>query len=237
MFAQNKGLKITLISLAIIVIVTGAILFKFFVLDSGTNDHSLEVRDFGEVLSVTWNGVEYIECGQFQYESLGKTLATSPDKKYKILEVKDDKSHTFVMAYYGLRGHACMVKKDYTIPREGKVTAIYWDNKKITDNEFCKVVENCVNNPKETFEYELTDRGIFELLDNQFVKKFAFCYEDCPVGFDTVAWMGKINGRYVIANSISGEDYPVGERRVYLCKVIPDEYAGLMKKYAPHGMD
>lgn len=211
-------------------------LLWFIIVEQGTFDHSAELENYGtDGMIIHWNNSSYSHpfIG-FTYSKIGKVIATSSNKKVLIREIEDDKSHTFIAVGCEFESGPVVYKKDdYEIPKGGKISAIYWDCNRIKDDNFIKAVSFSINNPQDTFEYTIEGEFISTLHgDSQYMKRLSFCYGDCPVGTDSKGYMGKINGKFVIANEVySNNKYGIDSIRKYSCKVIPDKYIMIMEKY------
>ena len=114
---------------------------------------------------MTWKGQSYSQIsGQY---TEGRTIAKSEDGSWKINEVKEDPSHTFVVARSFLDDRL-YVSDDYTIPTDGEITTICWNREYIEDKEFIKALSEIDAAKTTSFAYE-TER-IFELTENQRMK-------------------------------------------------------------------
>lgn len=189
------------------------------------SDHSAIIYGDG----FKWKGVRYTEYAGSYTE--GKTLAMDPDKTTIIEEVKEDPSHIFLVKRSFLDQYLC-VRNDYIIPTDGEITAVCWDNKKITDPLFCRVFSEIYLNDGETFTYE-TD-NIHFLSETQKMKDVYLCYDGCPVGTNFAGYMGKVNDIWVFADKLievksDNESQDISYRAI--CKIVPEEYIPLFKKH------
>ena len=175
-----------------------------------------------------WKGKSYsMVNGQY---TEGKTIAKSANG-WDINEVKEDPSHTFVVARSFLDQYL-YVADDYDIPESGKVTKIYWNGKYITDTDFINAMTEIDAAKTATFDYET--EGIFILTDNQRMKDLYFSYEDCPVATEFKGYMGKINDNWTITTYISSDQTnDDGSPKPYTvtCYSIPEQYADILEKY------
>ena len=162
---------------------------------------------------MTWKGQSYSQISGHYTE--GRTIAKSEDGSWKINEVKEDPSHTFVVARSFLDDRL-YVSDDYTIPTDGEITTICWNREYIEDKEFIKALSEIDAAKTTSFAYE-TER-IFELTENQRMKELYFAYEDCPVATVYKGYLGKINGQWAITTDGG-------------CYSIPDKYSKILEKY------
>ena len=178
---------------------------------------------------VVWDEKEYYPAYGVYTE--GKTIAKGKEADWKINSVKEDPSHTFIVARSFLDQYL-LVSSDYVIPTEGRVTIIAWNGKYITDEMFINTMTNIEKEKTTTFTYE-TD-GIFQLTDFQQMRELYFAYEDCPVATEFKGYMGKVNGEWVITIYISNDTVnPDGSPKKYTvnCYKIPKEYGDILSQY------
>ena len=181
------------------------------------------------VEGMIWNGKNYSTVsGQY---TEGRTIAKSEDGSWEINEVKEDPSHTFVVARSFLDQYL-FVSDDYTIPTSGKITTVCWNGKYIKDKEFIDAISQIEIKKTTSFDYET--EAIFRLNDNQRMKALYFAYEDCPVATVNNGWLGKINGKWVITTYVSSdrhnEDGSLKPHKVG-CYSIPETYSQILEKY------
>ena len=178
---------------------------------------------------VIWNEKEY--CQAYGVYTEGKTIAKGKEADWKINSVKEDPSHTFIVARSFLDQYL-FVSSDYIIPTEGRVTTISWNGEYITDEMFINTVTNIEKEKTTTFTYE-TD-GIYQLTDTQQMRALYFAYEDCPVTTEFKGYMGKVNGEWVITTYISNDKVnPDGSPKQYSvgCYKIPKELRDILSQY------
>ena len=177
---------------------------------------------------MTWKGQDYsIVSGEY---TEGRTIAKSKDG-WKINEVKEDPSHTFVVARSFLDQHL-YVSDDYTIPTSGKITKVCWNGEYIEDEEFLQALTQIDSAKTTSFDYET--EAIFILNENQRMKSLYFAYENCPVATVNKGWLGKIKGEWVITTYISSDhNNEDGSPKPYMvgCYSIPDKYSQILDKY------
>lgn len=188
-------------------------------------DHSAEV------------GVEGMVWGEKTYSPIdgeyteGKTIAKSKDGNWKIGEVKEDPSHTFLVARAFLDQYL-YVSDAYTIPTSGKITAACWGRKYIDNKELLETLSQIDNAKMTSFVYET--EGIFMLKNTQQMKSVYVAYENCPVATVDKGWLGKINGAWVITTYVSPDRYHEdGSPKPYTvgCYAIPGVYAQILDRY------
>jgi hypothetical protein len=145
--------------------------------------------------------------------------------------VQEDPSHTFIVARSFL-DQSLLVSDDYTIPTSGKITTISWNGTYITDEAFLDAMASIEEEKVTTFTYE-TD-GIYQLADNQHMRRLYFAYENCPVTTEFKGYMGKVNDEWVITTYISSNaKNDDGSSKPYSvsCYKIPSEYWNLLSEY------
>ena len=170
---------------------------------------------------MTWKGQDYsIVSGEY---TEGRTIAKSKNG-WKINEVKEDPSRTFVVARSFLDQHL-YVSDDYTVPTSGKITKVCWNGEYIENEEFLQALTQIDSARTTSFDYET--EAIFVLNDSQRMKQLYFAYENCPVATVNKGWLGKIDGEWVITTYISSnqKSYTVG------CYSITDKYLQILEKY------
>lgn len=190
-----------------------------FVLDSSATVHMEEM---------TWKGQDYSPVGGEYTE--GRTIAKSKDG-WKINEVKEDPSHTFVVARSFLDQYL-YVSDEYTIPTSGKITKACWNGEYIENEEFIQALTQIDRVKTTSFDYET--EAVFVLNDSQRMKQVYFAYENCPVATVNKGWLGKINGKWVITTYISSnQNNEDGSSTPYTvgCYSIPDDYSQILEKY------
>lgn len=173
-----------------------------------------------------WNNSVYKETSGAYQE--GKTIARTTDKKWSINEVKDDKTHTFVVLRSFLDQYL-YVKEDYKIPQNGKISSVYINyNTKVDSNDFCNQIHKIIHDNGETFTFE-TD-NIYS-----YAKPIYLCFDNCPVGTHFSGFVGVVNNKWVyiptLPTDTRNED---GSPKAYKvnCKIINDEKSLLeIKKY------
>ena len=222
---MKKKIKIALASLLLLSIV----IFPIYKLWS--NGAFIFTRS-AEISSnrVVWNEKEYSPAFDCAYTE-GKTLARGKDGDWKINAVKEDQSHTFVVARTFLDQYL-FVADDYMIPTEGRITTISWHGAYITDKAFIDAIGHIEAEKTTSFSYE-TD-AIYRPTDTQCMRELYFAYEYCPVTTEFKGYMGKVNGEWVITTQISDDIFNEdGSPRQYSvsCYRIPEQYWDILSEY------
>ncbi len=173
---------------------------------------------------MTWKGQNYVSIGGEYTE--GRTIAKSKDG-WSINEVKEDPSHTFVVARSFI-DQFLYVSDDYTVPTSGEVTKICWDREYIEDKEFIKALSEIDATKTTSFDYET--EAIFILNENQCMEPIYFAYENCPIATVYKGYLGKINGNWAITTERNNEESSPNPNAVS-CYAIPDKYSQILEKY------
>ena len=178
---------------------------------------------------VTWNGKEYLPVSGEYTE--GRTIAKVESSDWVINSVKEDPTHTFIVVRSFLDQYL-MVSDDYTVPTAGELTTVSWNGVYISDPLFLESLSKIEAEKTTSFSYQ-TD-GIFQLTENQYMRKLYFAYENCPIATNYKGYMGKVNGEWVITTYISqdtrNED---GSPKPYSvsCYKIPNQYWDVLSEY------
>ena len=178
---------------------------------------------------VTWNGKQYSPItGEY---SEGRTIARGKEADWVINSVKEDPSHTFIVARSFL-DQSLMVADDYAVPTSGKLTTVCWHRNYISDPLFLDAMQKIEAEKTTSFTYQT--ENIVYLTENQHIRSLYFAYENCPVTTNYKGYMGKVNGEWVITTDISqdqrNED---GSPKPYSvsCYTIPKQYWDILSKY------
>lgn len=177
---------------------------------------------------MTWKGQNYSrisgECTE------GRTIAKSEDGSWDINEVKEDPSHTFVVARSFLDQYL-YVLDDYIVPTSGEITKVCWNGEYIEDKEVIKALSEIDTTKTTSFEYET--EAIFILNDSQRMKSLYFAYEECPVATVFKGYLGKISGKWTMTTYISSDrNNDDGSPKPYIvgCYSIPGQYSQILEK-------
>ena len=178
---------------------------------------------------VTWNGRQYSPIsGEY---SEGKTIARGKEADWVINSVKEDPSHTFIVARSFL-DQSLMVADDYTVPTSSELTTVCWHRNYISDPLFLAAVQKIEAEKSTSFIYE-TDH-ITPVTENQHMRSLHFAYENCPVTTNYKGYMGKVNGEWVITTNISTvqtTEYGTPELFRVSCYRIPAQYWVILSQY------
>jgi len=179
---------------------------------------------------ITWNGQNYSPVLGGDYTE-DRTIAKGKDADWVVISIKEDPSHTFVVARSFLDQYL-MVSDDYSIPSSGELTTVSWNGKYISNSAFLTAVSSIEAEKTTSFTYE-TD-GIYKLTEHQRMRSLCFAYEGCPVATHFKGYMGKVNGEWVITTSISECTKSAdGSQKSYSvsCYRIPEEYWEILSEY------
>jgi len=218
--------KCVIITLKVMLFLAPIAVFYFILLETGV--YVPERAEFVSLQYVKWNGVEYSPI--YGPHTEGKTIAKGTEGDYRIISVKEDPSHTFIVARSFL-DDCLLVSDDYAVPTSGKLTSVAWNSRYITDKAFLLVLEKIVAERETSFIHET--EAIFIYNDNQKMKSLYFAYEDCPVATNYKGYLGKINGEWVITTYITEDRAERGAPQIsYVgCYIIPSEYHEILSKY------
>ena len=189
-------------------------------------DHSARL----EGNKLVWNGRVYESSGGCQYTE-GRRLATTEDRKWQIIAVREDPSHTFVVVRSFL-DHYLYIAQDYAIANKGTITQIAWNGTYISDPAFLAALTQIEQEKTTSFVHETS--GIFVLNEQQQMKTLYFAYEGCPVATEYRGYLGRIDGQWVITVDISTDQRnPDGSPKVYdvSCYRIPEEYHRILEDF------
>lgn len=180
---------------------------------------------------VTWNRKQYSPItGEY---SEGRTIARGKEADWVINSVKEDPSHTFIVARSFL-DQSLMVADDYTVPISGALTTVCWHWNYISDPLFLDAMQKIETEKTTSFTYQ-TD-SIFYLTETQHMRYLYFAYKNCPVATNYKGYMGKVNGEWVITTYISqDQNNEDGSPKPYSvsCYKIPKQYWDILSKYFP----
>ncbi len=147
-------------------------------------DHSGERVGNG----VSWKSRTYVPAyGSYnEYRQVAKT-----SDGYSIIEIEEDPTHTFIVLRDFL-DQWLLVDENYTIPTEGEVTSVAWNDVQSTDPAFCLAISDILDRAEADFTYET--EYIFGRTDSQTLRSVHVGYEHCPISSDFVGYMGLVNG-------------------------------------------
>lgn len=182
-------------------------------------DHSAQRAGEG----FRWKGELYIPTSAADYTE-GKTIAKTTDN-WRLNIVEEDESHTFMVMRSFLDQWLC-VREDYEFPKEGNVTAVYIDGKKIDNAELAAAAQYMLENFAAEREYAV--ESIRHDTETQQMRDISYCFEGCPVGIDRSGdHIGRIDGEWVLAR----RDGELGGLRKYQLCAVPEEYTEILAKY------
>lgn len=182
-------------------------------------DHSAQRAGEG----FRWKGELYIPTSAADYTE-GKTIAKTTDN-WRLNIVEEDESHTFMVMRSFLDQWLC-VREDYEFPKDGNVTAVYIDGKKIDNAELAAAAQYMLENFAAEREYAV--ESIRHDTETQQMRDISYCFEGCPVGIDRSGdHIGRIDGEWVLCRR-DGESG--GLRKYQLC-AVPEEYTEILAKY------
>ncbi len=154
--------------------------------------HSL-VRDV-EVLA----GIVRIADHRYVYSpfvSKGRKKKNAEIDNWNVYEIKEDPNHIFLQLK-SFTGEQYLVREDYQIPTEGKVSCVYVDGRRINDRKITEAFDEIL-----TTEYD--DCIDYYVSGNKEEQEkwmhFVIGYEDCPVGTDnSIYGITQIDSRWVV---------------------------------------
>ena len=172
-----------------------------------------EAEFLGESLVV--DGIRYRETF-FVYEETSERIASV--NGWDIMTVKGDSSRVFLVAGSFLDSRL-FVRDDYSVPADGTITSVYFQNTRHTDPAICTLIASLTK--------ELPGESFTVRADYLRVKDVRVSFDGCPVGTCFVGAVGIVNGYFVyVADSapVYGTDGQRAERD-FLCYVLTDEQA------------
>lgn len=217
---KNNILRVLLLLLMLVLI--------FAFLGSGgvfVTDKSAERTGYG----MLWQGIRYVRTAGEYHEK--RTIAKTTDG-WKINEVKEDPSHTFVVMRDFL-DQALLVREDYEIPLSGDITSVFWESKTIQNVEFCSAIAAILDAAQPDFFYETEALPV--LNEHQKARIVYVAYEGCPVPTVYQGYLGMIEGEWRITIPMTkdseGKDTPAGMQQV-ACYTIPAEFVPVLEHTA-----
>ena len=181
-------------------------------------DHSAQRAGEG----FRWKGELYIPASAADYTE-GKTIAKTTDN-WQLNIVEEDESHTFMVMRSFLDQWLC-VREDYECPKDGNVTAVYIDGKKIDNAELAAAAQYMLENFAPEREYAV--ESIRHDTETQQMSDISYCFEGCPVGIDRSGdHIGRIYGEWVLAR----RDGEIGGLRKYQLCAVTEEYTEILAK-------
>lgn len=171
-------------------------IFLFFLSTIGytfLQHRSLERDGFVGIERVQMEDVNY-SYEKYEFTKNGKDIAYIGD--WKIKEIPEDPSHTFLVVRSFMDQYT-IVREDYIIPMEGKVSCAYIGKDNRTEDKkilqaFTEILQK--EYIKGTDFFITNDVGA-----NDGFRHVTVGYEGCPVGTDSsIYYIGKIDSKWVI---------------------------------------
>lgn len=193
---------------------------------SALHSHNLSTH------TITWKGKKYQLCDDnFYYDvkyNLGKAVTRCSECGDVLYEVSGDINHNFLVDPCFNERDDLYVSEDYVIPTEGKLTAVYVNGRKITNEKLLDAVEKLYSSDDSNFFlYKVKEN--FHHDYNIVAKKVNLSYEDCPVGSDYKGYIGKVDGKWCYFH-----DYPkyrVAQKETIPCFEIDEELIPIIDEY------
>ena len=181
---MKKTMKVVVIIVIVILLMIGGIFFHCWMLqrDGFVGGERVEI-----------DGVRY-RYVSFELTKEGKTIGLLDD--WKINEISEDPSHTFLVVRSFLDQYY-IVREDYQIPTEGKVSCAYIGQYERTEEPelLDALTEILKNEYTDGTEYFISnERGA-----NDTFRNISVGYEGCPVGTDhSIYYIGKVDCKWVV---------------------------------------
>ena len=182
--------------------------------------------------TITWQGKTYILCDDtFNYDvkyNRGKAVTQCSECNNILYEISGDVNHDFLVNTSFNEKNDLYVSEDYLIPKEGKLTAVYVNGRKVTNKKFLDAIEKLYSSDDgDFFLYKVNDN--FSRDQKIFAKKINLSYDGCPVGSDYKGYIGKVDGKWCYFH-----DYPkyrVAMKETIPCFEIDEELIAIIDKY------
>jgi len=182
--------------------------------------------------TITWKGKKYRLCDEnFYYDvkyDRGKAITQCSECKDLLYEVSGDVDHHFLIDPCFNERDSLYVSEDYVLPKEGELTAVYVNGRKITNKKLLDAIEKLYSSDDgDFFLYKVKES--FNRDQNIFAKKVNLSYEGCPIGSDYKGYIGKVDGKWCYFH-----DYPkyrVALKETIPCFEIDEELIAIIDKY------
>ena len=199
-----------------------AVILLFMLIGSGVFVWDRTAERVGE--GILWHGVRYVSVTGYCHE--GRTIGRTADG-WKINEVREDPSHTFVVLRSFLDRNL-LVREDYEIPGFGAVGLVWWQSKNVRDAELCRAVGEILTRAEPDFLFETEE--VFTVNEHQKMKEVYVAYGDCPVPTVYAGWLGQIDGVWRLTLGIPAEWPEVDGKKQIPCFTIPPEYVPIFDR-------
>lgn len=141
----------------------------------------------------------YVRIADERYEytyfvTKGRTKKIAEIDNWKIYEVSEDPNHIF-LKMKSFTGEYYIVREDYQIPTEGKVSCAYVERRRIDDEKTLEALTDILSR-----KYDAGTAYYFShKVEEQEWNYVVVGYEDCPVGTDhSIYAIGKIDSKWVV---------------------------------------
>ncbi len=155
---------------------------------------------------ILWKGRVYVPAvGEY---SEGRTIARTSDGSWKLDEVKEDPSHTFIVLRSFLDQYL-YVDEAYEIPRSGHITAacIGLGMNRTADAALCAALERVLNGEGRTEPFELSVQDSYlSLTETRRLRELHIAYESCPVCTEWKGALGTADGKIVFAEAAHADN-------------------------------
>ena len=154
---------------------------------------------------ILWKGRVYVPAsGEY---SEGRPIAKTSDGSWKLDEVKEDPSHTFIVLRSFLDQYL-YVDEAYEIPRSGRITAVCvgYGMNRTADAAFCAALERVLNGGSRAEPFELSVQGSYHsLTETRRLRDLHIAYENCPVCTEWKGALGTADGKTVFAEAVHSD--------------------------------
>lgn len=129
------------------------------------------------------------------FETIGRRKKIAEIDNWKIYEVSEDPNHIF-LKMKSFTSDYYLVKEDYQIPMEGKVSCAYVEGRRIDDEKTLEALTDILSRKYDAgTSYYLSTKK--EERDKW--KHVTVGYEDCPVGTDASIYaIAKVDSKWVV---------------------------------------
>lgn len=181
--------------------------------------------------TITWKEKIYKLCDEsFNYDvkyPRGKAVTQCSECGDVLYEVNGDINHDFLVNTSFNERPDLYVSEDYVIPTEGKLTAVYVNGRKITNEKLLDAIEEMYSDDSDFFLYDVKENFYHD--DSIFAKKINLAYEGCPVGSDYKGYIGIVDGKWCYFHDYPG--FRVNQKETIPCFEINEKLIPVIKKY------